>query len=297
MQILASALPGFRDLRAPLTAGYLWLLLLWIWLKPALATRPTNEIAASIYDLGKATGPIWVSVAVSVAAYLIGSISQSLSQPLPSGLKRFLKFGQKVRTDFQYQAIDNGRSGILAPVINSSQVRDMEKLQLAALAKLTPYLAANNKIDELKRAQRDVRLRAQEAERGLAFELNMPATLLVGKEHELFSEADRLKAESQLRFAISPPLLTLVAYVSFTESAWWLIAGIPVLVLALQGYFRETEFRSLMLAAVQRGVIKSQSVEEFRFWVSNLPLDGRSPVAERGSDSRSVDASERRSAR
>jgi hypothetical protein len=39
MQILASALPGFRDLRAPLTAGYLWLILLWIWLKPDLASR------------------------------------------------------------------------------------------------------------------------------------------------------------------------------------------------------------------------------------------------------------------
>ena len=40
MQILASALPGFRDLHAPLTAGYLWLVFLWLLLKarPQYAT-------------------------------------------------------------------------------------------------------------------------------------------------------------------------------------------------------------------------------------------------------------------
>jgi hypothetical protein len=144
--------------------------------------------------------------------------------------------------------------------------------------------------------QRDVRLRAQEAERGLAFELNMPATLLIGKEHELFSEADRLKAESQLRFAIVPPMLAIVVYLTIAQSAWWLLGVIAVLIWAFQDRSRNAEFRSLMLGAVQRGVIQSQSVEEFRFWVSNLPADGRPPRAQREGESRSGDASEPRSA-
>ena len=56
VQILASALPGFRDLRAPLTAGYLWVFFLWILVKPDLNNPPTNAVAGAVYDLAKEVG-------------------------------------------------------------------------------------------------------------------------------------------------------------------------------------------------------------------------------------------------
>jgi hypothetical protein len=77
VKILASALPGFRDLRAPLIAGYMWLVFLWLLVKPEIATRPANGTTAAMYDLAKHAGPIWIGLGVGVAAYLIGSVSQA----------------------------------------------------------------------------------------------------------------------------------------------------------------------------------------------------------------------------
>jgi hypothetical protein len=55
---------------------------------------------------------------------------------------------------------------------------------------------------------RDLDNRVAEARRGLELELNMPATLLLGKDADpqLFAEADRLKSERDLRLAVVPPL-------------------------------------------------------------------------------------------
>src|SRR3954447_24050591 len=79
MQILANALPGFRDMRAPLTAGYMWLVFAWLLLRPNLDRRPSSEVAATLFDLGQDAGRIWVAIAVGTVAYLAGSVSLAVS--------------------------------------------------------------------------------------------------------------------------------------------------------------------------------------------------------------------------
>src|SRR3989442_9897815 len=85
MQILSSALPGFRDLRGPVIAGYMWLLFAWLCVTPDLDHRPDDQIGGSLYDLAHDVGRVGVAVAVSVAAYLIGSIYQEESDALRRG--------------------------------------------------------------------------------------------------------------------------------------------------------------------------------------------------------------------
>jgi len=68
VQILANALPGFRDLRAPLTAGYIWLLFAWLWASPD-PDQMTTGFGGSLHDLSQRAGPIWTGLAVGVAAY------------------------------------------------------------------------------------------------------------------------------------------------------------------------------------------------------------------------------------
>jgi hypothetical protein len=51
MQILSSALPGFRDLRGPVIAGYMWLVFVWLLVEPDLDNRPENQLGGSLYDL------------------------------------------------------------------------------------------------------------------------------------------------------------------------------------------------------------------------------------------------------
>jgi hypothetical protein len=86
--MLTNLLPGVRQLRAPLAAGYLWLFALWLVLEPALPTETEAQgLAASIYRLGDLVTAFGLAVVVSFAAYLIGSLSVSLvSWPSPRTL-------------------------------------------------------------------------------------------------------------------------------------------------------------------------------------------------------------------
>jgi hypothetical protein len=73
--LLANLLPGLRDLRGPLTVGYMWLLNLWILFADDVPReRPSNNgVVAKLFDLGDLVGPTVVLGAVSFVAYMIGS--------------------------------------------------------------------------------------------------------------------------------------------------------------------------------------------------------------------------------
>jgi hypothetical protein len=77
--VLANLLPGVRELRAPLAAGYIWLLAGWLVAQPHVPSRSdaTGPLAA-IYDLGDAVSAVGLGVAVSFVAYLLGAVSEGL---------------------------------------------------------------------------------------------------------------------------------------------------------------------------------------------------------------------------
>jgi hypothetical protein len=72
--LLANLLPGLRDLRGPLTVGYMWLLILWLLFADDVPReRPrNNDVVAKLFDLGDLVGPTVVLGAVSFIAYMIG---------------------------------------------------------------------------------------------------------------------------------------------------------------------------------------------------------------------------------
>ncbi|WP_199255881.1 hypothetical protein [Mycolicibacterium mengxianglii] len=276
MQILASALPGFRDLRAPLAAGYLWLLFL-VMLKPEITDRPTNAVAVAIYDLGKSAGPIWVSVGISFGAYLIGSISQTFSTALERMIDRMVELRKHLRL---VRNSDSVRSELEPEMEIPSNIENSQitKLYRRAVAENRNMVFLKNK-KERDRFFRNLRMRATEAQRGLDIELAMPATLLIGKDQAAFSEADRLKAESQLRYGILLPLTAVLIFLIANHSPLWSVGGVALVILGWQAYAKNREFKTLMLGAVQRQVIQSQSIEEFEVWVSNLALEYQ-PIGE-----------------
>ena len=317
MQLLASALPGFRDIRAPLVAGYLWLVLVWIVLKPDIAAAPTNEVMRTVYDLATIVGPIWVGLAVSVAAYLIGSISHAIS-PAVLLITESLRASTVVIIELLLSMISRPmtavarlrRNGIRAAfswkgfqalwVTDDPASRFGNKVAnfLTWNTSAEPIGYENRLIEkEMQRAElvlsdlrekvpiRDYRqyvkrvyTRRQVAVAGLKAEMSLPATVLVGKEPELFTEVDRLKAESQFRLAIVPPLVGLVAYISSATSELYLLALVAVAVIASQAVTKNREFMLLMEAALQRGIIKSQSVSEFATWVKKLETNPESTL-------------------
>ncbi len=67
-------IPGLREIRGPLFAGYLWLLAIWLQLGDRLPSRQTDDAFERLWEAGEAIGPIGRAAALSVVAYLIGAL-------------------------------------------------------------------------------------------------------------------------------------------------------------------------------------------------------------------------------
>lgn len=48
--MLASLLPGLRDLRTPLAAGYIWLVAVWVALEPRIPNSPDGDSVLGSFD-------------------------------------------------------------------------------------------------------------------------------------------------------------------------------------------------------------------------------------------------------
>ncbi|MDJ0466791.1 hypothetical protein [Streptomyces sp. H27-C3] len=73
--MLANLLPGLRDVRAPLSAGCIWLLTLWLLLGDRVPTeQQARGVWASLYRLGGLIGPAGILASGSFLAYLIGAM-------------------------------------------------------------------------------------------------------------------------------------------------------------------------------------------------------------------------------
>jgi hypothetical protein len=78
--MLASLLPGLRDLRAPLAAGYLWLAAGWLYFAPRLpaSVNDAHGMLKDIYRVVDASSPVAVGVGLTFVAYMVGMLSTGL---------------------------------------------------------------------------------------------------------------------------------------------------------------------------------------------------------------------------
>lgn len=246
MQILASALPGFRDLRAPLGAGYSWILFVYLLVQPDITTRPSNELAGAAYDLASAVGPIWVGIACGLAAYVIGSVSLVVTGwlvPLADLFPFWVRFTGQISS-----------TGIIEQRERLSDGRIEDMLGAGAA------MALRDTIDR----------RFSSASRQLSDEASLPATLLVGDKPHLYAEVDRLRSEGDFRLAVSMPLLALLVLTSAEASPSWGLIAPGIFILAIQGMNRRTESRQVILDAIERGAVDSSTIQRLTTWVDGL---------------------------
>lgn len=272
LEILSTALPGLRDLRGPVIAGYLWLLFGWLLIRPDLDRRPTEPLAASIYELGDELGQIGLLVAVSVAAYLIGAVSQEVSRVVRRAAQLF---AAPIR---DFWALDDADNAIMDLWEMGASARDSirrVRQQHEALGDDRLEYLDDQAFDPL---YAEVATRQDQAESALRQELGLPATLLVGDRPELFGEVDRLRAEGELRLAVVPPLLGLDVLLAIEGSAWWLCGIALVALLLAQGIARDSDARKLIADAMQVGRVASSGTVQFREYTEELPARVREAV-------------------
>lgn len=76
--MLASLLPGLRELRAPLAAGYTWIFGLWVMLRDLnIESGPVRAFREDITQLAAWIGKPALIGAVTFVAYIIGTVSIS----------------------------------------------------------------------------------------------------------------------------------------------------------------------------------------------------------------------------
>jgi hypothetical protein len=230
--VLASLLPGLRDVRTPLTVGYLYLLVLWVWAGDHIPReRPAEDgFVASLFELADIFGPAAALGALSFVAYVLGalltlSVERGRSQ---RHLDRW-SLGTSVDGRQTFTQLDDLLRG------TSSQILDMAH----GLAE-----------DDFDALERDMNT----AESASPADLRI--RLLVANQ-EMYGEYDRLSAEAEFRLNVCPPLLLLGVTAVLQVSLWWLLVTVlTVSLLAYQGLSRRAEARAAIFRAVLSGVIE-----------------------------------------
>jgi hypothetical protein len=87
LNFITQLLPGLRDVRGPLIAGYLWLFAAWLLLGGHLPDRNTAEVYSHAFEVGDALGRVGIAAVVSIAAYLVGSLLQEVGNWIAFGYK------------------------------------------------------------------------------------------------------------------------------------------------------------------------------------------------------------------
>ncbi|MFF0532877.1 hypothetical protein ACFYT3_31450 [Nocardia amikacinitolerans] len=285
MEILSKALPGFRDLRAPLTAGYLWLAFAWLLLTPDFKVRPADELAGSVYDLAHSVGPIWLAVAVSTGAYLIGAISQFLSDAARVVLmvaRRHRNRPGPSTPPSVFDALGFDPSNLLhgSKAGAENQLEEFARFcHLGLFERRRPRAdavpedpdqslppLAERATKEYERILHRFATEWGKAIRHCLREPELPATVLVADQPELFSEVDRLRAEGQLRLAVVPPLIALTVLLGLRSAVWSLMI-LGIFALAWQGVQRLEESRQLVIDAITTNRVASPAARRFADWV------------------------------
>ena len=277
MQILANALPGFRDMRAPLTAGYLWLLFAWILARPDVSQPPENPVLRSAYELATGVGPVWVGIAVGTLAYFVGSVTQIVTDYLerrfsPSALVR-RRMVREFEADpsHRHMRVRDMPSGVL---IEETRMAVEEAIESAS-----PTDAEQEKWEwRFQSGHREALDRATS-------ELDLPATLLVGNEPALFAEVDRMRAEGELRITVAPPLILLTVLVALGWSPWVCCALFGVVALVWQGGNRKAESRQLIEDAMRTGRIESSASKAYKDSMDRLLAEIEATAVGRASNS------------
>ena len=165
MNFLTQLLPGLRDVRAPLVAGYLWLFTGWLLLAGHLPAKTDADVYANAFAVGDAVGQIgWVTVA-SVAAYLLGSLLQSIPSWISYNsvlLVRLLRHGSRhpvLRELPRVNAIELLNAPFFAPTDFRSLDGDRRTRRVLEELALSRLGGARRKLDAaVKDATKKVRL-------------------------------------------------------------------------------------------------------------------------------------------
>ncbi|MGH8742633.1 MAG: hypothetical protein ACREUN_17050, partial [Burkholderiales bacterium] len=236
--MLASLLPGLREIRAPLVSGYLWLVFFFLALHDQLPSEADSDsVLQPLFGLGADLSTLGIATVSGVAAYLVGSAVQEM-----------LKLLGRILSP---QAPLYGEAGSRISAAGRSDIKETVRIRVQGIARRLHQVAlspGDKGIDEPTPVT---------VER----ELPLVRTLLLGERRELVGEVDRLQAEADLRITVAFPLAALAVFLAAEVSPGWLALALPAVLLAVQGYQRQLEAGDLLAKALRIGKADAPALE------------------------------------
>jgi hypothetical protein len=272
--MFSGLLPGLRELRAPLVAGYLWLLLGWLTLGDELPTAREAKAAPldRLYRLEPIVSDLGLAVVASVVAYMVGSVALDIHVRVAPTLRdppwRRIQWSRTeyVRGIFFVPVLASIGFAVVAGWLLPDSA--LVGLVIAVLAFLF-YVFTVARVGRAERdgswvlpprdarpEERDVTLAGwgqilgwlREKLEGdhpfvdlgrlalddIARNRDLLKTRILDVSEALHAEVDRPDAEATFRMATWPPLTALVTYLAVKVSPWWSLAFIVPVVLAWQ---------------------------------------------------------------
>ena len=270
--VLSSLLPGFREVRAPLIGGYFWLFAGWLALEPWPGREETHGVVSAVADLSASLPDSVVLAAVSLAAYIIGSLAEEITQ-LGRGLSPtgdptlYTPSGATWRGHHSmYQ---------LAGEIASDAQRQL-RMKNHTLADVPTEVIEEGDGYSLGSGEDDQLWQLREAlTRQAMRELPLVRTRLMDDQPALFASSDRHQAEGELRIAVALPLAAIVIILALKTTPLFLGALLVPMALIGQGIMKQRRSRDELIDAMFIGKVRPPVFD--RLTRAMEDLDARKP--------------------
>jgi hypothetical protein len=284
--MLATLLPGVREVRTPLAVGYAWLLTLWLAVGSRLPEPgKAHGLLADVYRLAHGAGLVAVGIAVSVGAYLLGVSSAKI------GLSITYALGDVIRrtpagplTPGYHRAKRTNRALVyLVTVRLAERVAEDGTFRGKVIGRLTadppPDPPANTRAEwedlllTNSWARRWSVNRTVDVERVAdQFEADQDNLLwrLRGAADPIALEHDRLQAEADFRIAMFGPLSAICIVTAIRWTPWILLLFPLLFALVYVGVGLRAEAEEGVAAALGSGRIVDPALA--RLDAQSMPL-------------------------
>jgi len=244
--VLFSLLPGLREVRTPLTTGYIWLTLgVLAWWPRTPFNHPDDGLVSAAWDIGTYVGKAGLLVVASFAAYLIGALLEV--DPL-----RLWQHGGRPKWFNRF------RDRFRVPALQRVQVYPMSPEAQHDLHEYCrdEYTDLGNDADVASDLMRE--------ERQLA-------TRLQAGNIDLYDKYDRLMAESSFRINVTPPtlilLIVLLWHLNVPDTLHVVATGCVLLGAGMfmrQGVRRAMQSRDIIVQSVIIGAVTPRFLSRHR---------------------------------
>ncbi|WP_308490926.1 hypothetical protein [Microbacterium terrisoli] len=212
--MISSLLPGLRDVRVPLAAGFMWLVVLWLIFYSAIPSEESaTGLAAEVYRVLGVFGPAGLTAAVTFVAYLLGMLMVAILNPILN----------RLRTAANYMYSDATDSQIHRLAERTLRARNQAKMNVSNSRDLSLEFMSR---DPAKPSTEDI----EAAYEGMVKDVPLVATRLLAHHRELFDRYDRADAEAMFRYNIVIPILLIGILIPIRLGApWWgYLISVPI---------------------------------------------------------------------